>query len=56
MKEIRELKDLTIHDVQPVSNEFHVETLKLYKLGFNQTYYTFDLILLMKIVLRSKFH
>ena len=35
---------------------FHVETLIIYKLGFNQNYYTFALILLIKIVLCSKFH
>ena len=33
----------------------HVETLMIYKLGFNQNYYTFTLILLIKIVLCSKF-
>jgi len=34
---------------------FHVETLIIYKLGFNQNYYTFALILLTKIVMCSKF-
>ena len=33
----------------------HVETLMTYKLGFDQTYYTFALILLMKIVPGSRF-
>ena len=28
----------------------HLQTLAIYKLGFNQRYYTFTLILLMKIV------
>ena len=35
--------------------QFHVETLIIYNLGFNQNYYTFVLILLIKIVLCSKF-
>ena len=35
---------------------FHVETLKIYKLGFNQNYNKFALILLKNIVLRSKYH
>ena len=30
---------------------FHVETLIIHKLGFNQNYYTFALTLLIKIVL-----
>ena len=34
--------------------ESHMQTLIIYKLGFNQNYYTLTLILLMKIVLRSK--
>ena len=34
----------------------HVKTLVMYKVGFNQNYYTFALILLAKIVLCSKFH
>ena len=34
---------------------FHMQTLIIYKLGFNQNYYTFTLILLIKIVLYSKF-
>ena len=33
-----------------------VETLIIYKLSFNQNHYTFALILLIKIVLCSKFH
>jgi len=33
----------------------HMETLKIYKLGFNQDYYTFTLILLIQIVLKSNF-
>ena len=33
-----------------------METFVIYKLGFNQNYYTFALILLTKIVLCSKFH
>jgi len=32
------------------------KTLIIYNLGFGQNYYTFTLILLMKIVLCSKFH
>ena len=32
-----------------------METLKIYKLGFNQDYYTFTLILLIQIVLKSNF-
>ena len=35
---------------------FHLETLIIYKLGFNQNYYTFTSILLIKIVLCSNFH
>jgi len=34
---------------------FRMQTLVIYKLGFNQNYYTFTLILLLKIVLRSRF-
>jgi len=37
------------------AHQFHVETLIIHKLGFNQNYYTFALILLIKIVLCSKF-
>jgi len=37
-------------------DQSHVETLKIYKLGSNQNYYTFALILLIKIVLCGKFH
>ena len=33
----------------------HMQTLVIYKLGFNQNYYTFTSILLIKIVLCSKF-
>jgi len=33
----------------------HLQTLRIYKLGFNQNYYTFTLILLIKIVLCSIF-
>ena len=33
----------------------HLQTLIIYKLGFNQNYYTFTLMLLIKIVLCSKF-
>ena len=35
---------------------FHLETLIIYKLGFNQNYYTFAFILLITIVLCSQFH
>jgi len=35
--------------------ESHMQTLIFYQLGFNQNYYTFALILLIKIVLCSKF-
>ena len=34
----------------------HVETLVIYKLGFNQNYYTFASILLRKIALCRKYH
>ena len=34
---------------------FHLQTLIIYKLGCNQNCYTFTLILLMKIVMCSKF-
>ena len=34
----------------------HVETLIIYKLGFNHNYHTFALILLITIVMCSKFH
>ena len=37
------------------TTESHMQTLIIYKLGFNQNYYTFTLILLIKIVLCSKF-
>ena len=40
----------------PASSEFHEETLVIYKLGFNQNYCTFALILLIKIDTCSKFH
>ena len=33
----------------------HLQTLMHYKLGFNQNFYTFTMISLIKIVLRSKF-
>ena len=33
----------------------NLQTLLIYKLGFNQSYNMFTLILLIKIVLRSKF-
>ena len=40
----------------PLSPEqFHLETLTIHTLGFNQNDYTFSLILLIKIILRSKF-
>ena len=32
------------------------QTLMIYKLGFNQNYHMFDSMLLLKIVLCSKFH
>ena len=34
----------------------HVETLLIYKLGFNQDYYTFVETLLVKNILCSKIH
>ena len=37
-----------------VQNPSHAETITTYKPGFNQNYYTFALILLMKIVLFIK--
>ena len=36
-------------------DRFHVRTLVIYKLGFDQNYYTFTLVLLIKIVMRSTF-
>ena len=33
----------------------HMQTLILYNLGFNKNYYTLTSILLIKIVMRSKF-
>ena len=36
-------------------SEFHVQTLIIHKLGFNQNFFTFTLILLIKIFLCSKF-
>ena len=42
--------------MQALSNqESHMQTLIIYKLGFNQNYYTFTLMLLIKIVLCIKF-
>ena len=38
-----------------VYQESHMQTLIIDKLGFNQIYHTFTLILLIKIVLCSKF-
>ena len=106
MKELRDLKDLTIHDVQPISqakprrllclgshqpaervqipfvetpdvcrrspdsgdlqsktrglktaicSHSHLQT-QIHRLGSNQKYYTFALILLIKIVMCSEFH
>ena len=37
-------------------SRLHMQTLLIHKFGFNQHYYTFALISLMKIVLCSKFH
>ena len=37
------------------ASRFHVETLIICKLGFNQNYYTFALMLLTNIVLYGKF-
>ena len=42
--------------VQHFSREFHVQTLTIYKPGFNRNDYTFTLILLIKISLCSKLH
>ena len=39
-----------------VPYESHVEPIQIYCLGFHRNYYTFALILLMKIVLSSKLH
>ena len=39
----------------PPACGFHVQTLIIYKLGFNQNYHTFDLKLLIQIVLCTKF-
>jgi len=41
--------------VQIGTTESHMQTPIIYKLGFNQNYYTFTLMLLIKIVLCSKF-
>jgi len=38
-----------------LQKQFHVETLMVYKLGFNQNYFTFSLILLIKLVLCGNF-
>ena len=38
-----------------VSGRFHVKTVIIYKLGFNENYYTFTSILLAKIVMCSNF-
>jgi len=35
---------------------FYLQTLIIYKLGFNENYYTFTLILLIQIMLSSKIH
>ena len=99
MNDLRDLKDLTIHDVQLIGNrghgasrcransarirqsrpdsdlgvevevldtlqgvpsscrsESHMETLVIYRLGLNQDHCTLALILLIQIVLCSKFH
>jgi hypothetical protein len=37
-----------------VAEGLHVETLIIYKLGFNQNYQTFALMLLIKIVLLNQ--
>ena len=36
--------------------QFHMQTLLIYKLGFNQNYYTSTLMSLIRIVMCSKFH
>ena len=41
------------HESAPPPKKSHVETLVIYELGFNQTYYTYAFILLIKIVLCS---
>ena len=38
------------------SKGFHMQTLIIHELGFNSNYYTFALILLIKIVMCSKSH
>jgi len=37
------------------AGEFHMQTLMIHQLGFDQNYYTLTFILLIKIVLCSKF-
>ena len=41
--------------LNPQGLRSHMQTRIIYKLGFNQNYYTFTLILLIKIVMCSKF-
>jgi len=47
--EVPDVLVLSAHD------GFHMETLIIHKLGFNQNYYTFTLILRIKIFMCSKF-
>ena len=38
-----------------LATRFHLQTLMIYEHGFNQNYYNFTMISLIKIVLRSRF-
>ena len=40
---------------RPAPAVSHMQTHTIYKLGFNQNYYTFTFLLLIKIVMCSKF-
>ena len=47
--------DTLVPDTRILLLGSHLQTLMIYKLGFNQNYYTIALLLLIKIVLCSKF-
>ena len=44
-----------LRKISQTCEQFPMQTLIIYKLGFNQNYYTFTLILLIQIVMCSKF-
>jgi len=54
--ECRSKYDFYVQFSRRVERYSHMQILIIYKLGFNQNYYTFAWILLIKIVLCSKFH